>query len=146
MNNEWNEAIDAANEATGGMYLKLPNDGDSIVGVFVGKPIKRKVKWVEGSGFVQDDTGNWRFWLNLYVPAENSTKVWETSKTTMQAVGAALTKYGEGCSFEIKRSGTGKETKYGVMYEDKLSDSVAKEIAQATEHNLAAIADGDLPF
>jgi len=140
MANAWDVAAEMADKyaSTGGMFVKL-QDGDKIVGAFCGEPKMRRVVWT-GSGYEDFDPGNpnhndlrpgIRAKLNFYVPSEASMKIIEGGGVWFETLLKVRAKYGlENWLFEVERHGTGTDTKYTIMPEEKISDELKKEIAQ----------------
>ena len=52
MSNAWDQAASLADKHAnqGGIFVKLANDGDKVVGAFVGDPHAREVVWT-GEGY-----------------------------------------------------------------------------------------------
>jgi len=59
MTNSWQIAEQMADQhAQGsGLFVKLPNDGDRVVGVFVGEPYPREVVWT-GERYAEVDSAD----------------------------------------------------------------------------------------
>lgn len=113
----------------GGNYVKLA-DGETIEGVFVGKPVffwynfdkKEYLPYVEnarkpGKDFV------FRFRTNFIVEEEGgySAKIMEYGQKVLDVVYDAITEDGREAKYRIKRIGTGQGTSYTVRLKGKLT-------------------------
>ena len=113
MSTAWDKAKELADKhvAAGGIFVRLQNDGDKIVGVFCGEPFAKEVYW---DGQKYSDTPpegvaakpSLRVSLNFYVPAEGAMKIIEGGTAWFKDVLDVKDKYGlDKWSFEIKRRG-----------------------------------------
>ena len=84
MTTAWEMATTMADKHanSGGIFVRLANNGDKIVGAFCGEPYAREVIWT-GERYEQFDENNsahqgkrpsLRVMLNFYVPAEGAAE------------------------------------------------------------------------
>jgi hypothetical protein len=137
----------------GGLFAKLANDGDSVIGAFCGEPLAREVVW-NGQRYEQYDPDNdahagvkpaSRFSFNFYVPAENAMKVIEGSQRWFGDVLRVRKKYTlEKRLFEIERHGAAGDpgTTYTILPDAEIDKALAAKIAEMELHDLDAIANG----
>jgi hypothetical protein len=142
-------------------YFGLANDGDKVVGVFVGEPLAREVVWTgekyldakspEAEKYLKKGrSSSLRVAMNIYVLAENVVKVYEMGATVFKDVFKLRDKYGlDTWAFEIERHG-GKgdnKTSYTILPEQRLDDAMRRKIAQLELHDLEKVLsntdDGD---
>lgn len=143
--------VTTQHEAAGGLWLKLANNGDRAVVVFLGAPLPREVIFAEGG--YQDFTPahataglkpSHRFALNVAVLPEGEVKVLETGIALMKDVLAVRAKYGlEGWAFEIVRNGAAKDPKttYKLLPERALTADEQRRFAGLQLHDLEALYD-----
>lgn len=129
-------------------YLKLQNDGDSVVGAFCGDPFAREVLWT-GTGYEDFDEHNpdhqgqqpsSRIAFNFYVPALQSMKVFECGVRTAEDILRVVQKYGrDAWLFEIRRRGEkgSPKTSYSILPDNQVSAALAEEMASAQLHDLS---------
>jgi hypothetical protein len=161
MNNAWDIAKQLAERHTSTTFLRLANDGDKVVGVFVGEPLAREVVWTgekyldvkspEAEKYLKKGrSSSLRVAMNIYVLAENAVKVYEMGATVFKDVFKLRDKYGlDTWAFEIERHG-GKgdnKTSYTILPEQRLDDAMRRKIAQLELHDLEKVLsstdDGD---
>ena len=156
MNNAWDQARSLAEQHAnqGGIFVRLTNNGDKIVGAFCGEPHAREVIWT-GDRYEVFDDGNaahtgkrpsLRVMLNFFVPAESAMKVIEGGTVWFKDVLKVRDKYGlDKWLFEIERHGESGDPKttYSILPEEKLDDEMRARIAAADPHDLASIGSGD---
>jgi len=150
MSNAWDKARESAKEASSGggagLFVRLPESGSKVVGVFLGDPEQRKVVWIDGKSSVYSPTNHkgekakTRWLMNFFDLEQEDLKIFEMSNQTFENLLEIRDKYEdkygfENCSFEIKRSGTGLETKYSILFEDKLDKKARKQLPLDT-HDL----------
>jgi hypothetical protein len=154
--NAWDKAKEAAERQAekGGIFVRLKNNGDKVVGAFCGDPYVRDVVWT-GQKYEEHDPSNpehkgaktsFRASLNFFVPAENAMKVIEGSGSFFNSVLKVRDKYGLADHlFEIERQGEPKDTKtkYTVLLDEKMTPQVRAAIAKAELHNLRNLGKGD---
>lgn len=153
MSNSWDKARTLADKhaSQGGIFVRLVNDGDKIVGVFCGEPFAREVVWT-GERYETYDAANkahadkrpsLRVMLNFYVPAEKAMKVIEGGTVWFKDVLKIRDKYGlDKWLFEIERHGEAgsPKTTYSLLPEEKLTDELRDEIAACELHDLERLA------
>jgi hypothetical protein len=161
MSNAWEHAKQMAERHTSSTFVRLANDGDKVVGVFVGEPLAREVVWTgekyldakspEAEKYLKKGrSSSLRVAMNIYVLAENAVKVYEMGATVFKDVFKLRDKYGlDTWAFEIERHG-GKgdnKTSYTILPEQRLDDAMRRKIAQLELHDLEKVLsntdDGD---
>ena len=155
MSDAWDKASGMADKHAnqGGIYVRLANDRDSIIGVFCGEPFAREVVWT-GEQYEAYDEGNpdhaslrasLRVMLNFFVPADGMMKVIEGGTKWFKDVLKVRKKYGvEKWCFEVERHGEAgnPKTTYSILPEEKLDDEMRARLAAADLHDLKALAEG----
>ena len=135
MTTAWDKAKELADKhvAAGGIFVRLQNDGDKIVGAFCGEPFAKEVYW---DGQKYSDTPpegvaakpSLRVSLNFYVPAEGAMKIIEGGTAWFKDVLEVKDKYGlEKWTFEIKRRGKKGERGQGEGDQKRAVPSQASE-------------------
>ncbi|MDY0059818.1 MAG: hypothetical protein RBU45_08420 [Myxococcota bacterium] len=156
MSNTWDKAKSLADKHAnqGGIFVRLANDGDKVVGAFCGEPFAREVVWT-GERYETYDAANdahsdkrpsLRVMLNFFVPAENAMKVIEGGTTWFKDVLKVRDKYGlEKWIFEIERHGEAgnPKTTYSILPEEKLTDELRAKLAAVEPHDLERLASGE---
>jgi hypothetical protein len=142
-----------AERHTSSNFLRLANDGDKVVGVFVGEPLSREVVWTgekyldvknpEAEKYLKKGrSSSLRVAMNFYIPAEKAVKVYEMGAVVFKDVYKLRDKYGlDTWAFEIERHG-GKgdnKTSYTILPEQRLDDGMRREIAQLELHDLEKV-------
>jgi hypothetical protein len=153
MSNAWDIAKQMAERHTSSIFVRLANDGDKVIGVFVGDPYPREVVWTgekyldvkrpEAEKYLKKGrSSSLRVATNLYIPAENVVKVYEMGAVVFKDVFKLRDKYGlDKWAFEIERHG-GKgdnKTSYTTLPELRLDDAMRREIAQLELHDLEQV-------
>jgi len=158
MNNGWDQAKGLADKHSGsgsGLFVRLANDRDKVVGVFVGDPYARETHWTgeryevctgEGCSIcAEGKRPNLRVSMNFYVPAERDLKVIEGGVTWFKDLLKARDKYGlDKGLFEIERHGAAGDpkTSYTILPEEKLTPEQTKEIDALRLHDLPKVVSG----
>lgn len=156
MSNAWDRTAHMADKHAnqGGIFVKLADDGDKVVGAFCGDPHPREVVWT-GEAYEPYDEANpahkgkrpsLKVLLNFYVPAEGAMKVIEVNSTTFRDLLKIRDKYGlASWVFEIERNGKARDpkTKYSILPEHQIDASLRAAIDAAQLHDLASFASGD---
>lgn len=157
MTNTWNAAKELSDkhENTNGIFVRLANNGDKVVGALCGEPHAREVHWTgeryedcSGDGCSTCTGGkkpSLRVALNLFTLPERSMKIIEGGAVWFKDVLKVRDKYGvENWSFEIERHGEAKDPKttYSILPEEKLTDELKRVIAEAKLHDLEAVCVG----
>jgi hypothetical protein len=153
MSNAWDIAKQMAERHTSSTFLRLTDDGDKVVGVFVGEPLSREVVWTgekyldvknpEAEKYLKKGrSSSLRVAMNIYIPAERAVKVYEMGAVVFKDVYKLRDKYGlDTWAFEIERHG-GKgdnKTSYTILPEQRLDDATRREIAQLELHDLEKV-------
>jgi hypothetical protein len=151
MENAWNSAKERIEKhaADSGVFVRLANNGDSVVGVFCGTPFAREVIWMGDKYEFYDPespahqaTGkrpSMKVAINFYVLPQGEMKIIEGSSQWFRDLWAVREKYGlENWSFEIKRHGEPKDpkTKYTILPEEKLAAEQRERIAKLELHDI----------
>jgi hypothetical protein len=153
MRNAWDIAKQMAERHTSSTYVRLANDGDKVVGVFLGEPLAREVVWTgekyldvkspEAEKYLKKGrSSSLRVAMNIYVLAENVVKVYEMGATVFKDVFKLRDKYGlDTWAFEIERRGAkgDNKTSYTILPEQRLDDAMRKQIAQLELHDLEKV-------
>jgi len=155
MSNGWDHATDLADKHTNsgnGLFVRLANDRDKVVGVFLGEPLARETHWTgekyeectgEGcSHCAEGKRPNLRVSMNFYLPAEKDLKVIEGGVTWFKDLLKARDKYGlNQWLFEVERHGAAGDpkTSYTILPEEKLTPEQIKEIDAQRLHDLARV-------
>ena len=158
MSNGWDHAQGLADKHTGsgsGLFVRLANNGDKIVGAFVGEPYAREVHW--GGERYEECTGDGcsfcgegkrpslRVSMNFFVPSEGDLKIIEGGVTWFKDLLKVRDKYGLGkWLFEIERHGEAGDPKttYTILPEERLTDAQLKEIDGLRLHDLPKVVSG----
>ncbi len=158
MSNGWDHAQGLADKHTGsgsGLFVRLANNGDKIVGAFVGEPYAREVHWGgeryeectgDGCSFCGDGKRpSLRVSMNFFVPSEGDLKIIEGGVTWFKDLLKVRDKYGLGkWLFEIERHGEAGDPKttYTILPEERLTDAQLKEIDGLRLHDLPKVVSG----
>lgn len=156
MSSAWDyaENLSEKHANQGGMFIRLVNNGDKVVGAFCGEPHAREVHWTgeryeecTGDGCAHCAGGkkpSLRVMLNFYVPAEGAMMVYETGTRVFRDILKLRAKYGlQSWMFEIERHGEkgSSKTRYSVLPEAQLDAELKAQIAQAELHDLAGLGE-----
>ena len=155
MTNAWDKAQTLADKHgnQGGLFVKMANDGDSVIGAFCGDPCAREVVWTgeRYADYDPDDPSHAslratsRFSMNFFVPAEAAMRVIEGSRAWFTDVLKVRKKYGlNKRTFEIERHGAAGDpkTSYSILPEAEIDKELAATIAAAELHDLDAVLSG----
>lgn len=155
MTNAWQETQEKADRQAekGGMFVRLKNNGDKIVGAFCGDPYAKEVVWIgqKSEEYNPDNPehkgvrSSLRVSLNFFVPAENKMKVIEGSAQFFKSIVKVKEKYGiDHWLFEIERQGEAGDpkTKYSILPEEKIGPELRAQLNEAELHDLASIGGG----
>lgn len=160
MSNAWEQAEGLAEQhsnAGSGLFVSLKNDGDKVVGAFVGEPLPREVHWA-GERY-EECTRNascrhcgegkrptLRVAMNFFVRAEGEMKIIEGGVSWFKDLVKARNKYGLGkWFFEIERHGAAgnPKTTYTILPDAQITDADTEQIAALALHDLAVAVRGD---
>jgi len=137
--NKWQQTEEMAKKHDQGSstWLKLGNDGDKAVVVFLGEPFPREVCFVDGKYMPFDDKlkaqglkPSLRVALNVALYDTKEVKVLEQGVTFFKDLVRVREKYGiEKWAFEIQRHGAAKDPKttYSILPEHQLTPEQLKE-------------------
>ena len=158
MSSGWDHAQGMADKHSGsgsGLFVRLANNGDKIVGAFVGEPYAREVHWggeryeecpAEGCGFCGEGKHpSLRVSMNLFVPADGDVKIIEGGVTWFKDLMKVRDKYGLGkWMFEIERHGEAGDPKttYTILPEEQLTKAQLKELDGLRLHDLPKVVSG----
>jgi len=158
----WDHAqglADKHSNSSNGLFVRLANDRDKVVGVFVGEPFARETHWTGeryeeciGTGCSYCKEGkrpNLRVLMNFYLPVEKELKIIEGGTFWFKDLLKARDKYGlTTWMFEVERHGDSgnAKTKYSLLPEEKLSAEQIKEIGALKLHDLAKSVSGGSDF
>jgi len=155
----WDAAKGLADKhaSSGGVFVRLSNDGDKVVGAFCGEPFAREVLWT-GEKYETYDPKNpehqlegkrpsLRVALNFYVPSENVMKVIEVGTQTFKDILRCRDKYTlTGWLYEIERHGEARSsrTTYSVLPEKQIDSELRGKLERAELNDLPSLV-GDAP-
>lgn len=145
--------VDERGTGEGGLFLKLPADGDKCEVVFCGEPYSREEVWVDGKPYEYDpknpdhqgEKPRMRFYINLLDMTAKPPKMmlWGGSFFWYRDLKACHQKYGlKGWSFEMTRLGEGKSTTYKIMPERQLSEKQQAWVQQQEMHDIEKLLSG----
>ena len=156
MNHAWNHAQQMADKHAnaGGIFVRLAESGEKIVGAFCGDPFPREVVWTgqryetldEDNPAHQAKRASLRVMLNFYVPDENAMKIIEGGTAWFKDVLKVRDKYGlDTWLFEIERQGAAGDPKttYTILPETKVDDAMRARIRAAGLHDLTQVGTRD---
>lgn len=158
MTNAWDHAktLSEKHASTGGLFVRLANNGDKVTGVFCGEPFAREVIWT-GERYEAYDPKNpahqgegkrqsLRIAINFFVPSESAMKIVEGNAGWFRDVLKVRGKYGlSAWSFEIERHGEAKDTKtrYSILPEEKIDAELKAKIAATPLNDLPRLVGGE---
>jgi len=137
--NKWQQTEEMAKKHDQGSstWLKLGNDGDKAVVVFLGEPFPREVCFVDGKYMPFDEKlkaqglkPSLRVALSVALYDSKEVKVLEQGVTFFKDLVRVREKYGiERWAFEIQRHGAAKDPKttYSILPEHQLTPEQQKE-------------------
>jgi len=151
----WDQTEELAkqHEANAGNWLKLANDGDKAVVVFLGEPFPREVCFVDGKYIPFDDAAkaaghkaSLRVAINVALYASGEVKVLEQGVSVFKDLVRVRAKYGlDKWAFEIERHGAAKDPKttYSILPEHQLSDQQQRAFQALQLHDLEKMYAGE---
>lgn len=159
MSNAWDKAKGLADKHTssGGIFVRLANDGDKVVGAFLGDPLAREVHWTgeryeecpgaenKCSHCAESKRPSLRVSMNFYVPAEKAVKVIEGGSTWFKDLLKCRDKYGlDRWLFEVERHGASGDpkTSYTILPDERLTDEQRGQLAGLQLHDLKKVSGG----
>jgi Rad3-related DNA helicase len=154
----WETAATRAEQAGGGKFVRLKNDGDKIVGIFAGEPHVRETWFNNATNKMEHfteahkaagKTASPRFLCNIFDLSDLRMKIIECNSQTFKDVLKVKEKYGlDKFAFEIERKGAKGDTKttYTVLPDvalDKLTAEQSAAFKGAEKHDLTKENDED---
>lgn len=143
---EQTEEMAKRHDQAGGLWLKLANDGDKAVVVFLGEPLPREVCFIDGKYVEFDDAlkaqgvrPSLRVAFNVAVFASQEVRILEQGVVFFKDLSRIRDKYGlEKWAFEVQRHGGPKDPKttYSILPEQQLSDEQQKLFQALPLHDL----------
>jgi len=159
MSNNWEQAQQMAKkhvQSGSGLFIRLTNNGDKIIGAFVGEPLAREMHWVgdkyeecTGDGCPHCEKGKkpgLRVAINFFVPAENRMRIFEQGVFWFNDLMKVKTKYGlENWFFEMERRGQpgDSNTRYTILPETKITEEQRTQIDAMPLNELAKAVSRD---
>jgi len=138
-------------EQSGGDWLKLQNDGDKVVVVFLGQPFPREVCFVDGKFIPMTDALKaqgckpaLRVALNVAVFGSKEVKVLEQGVRFFKDLVRVRDKYTlEKWAFEVTRHGVAKDTNttYSILPDQQLTAEQVQEYQSLKLIDLAKLYD-----
>ena len=163
MTSAWDRAKKIADRRTANTdgVVRLQNDGDTVIGAFVGEPAARELHWVYksyeeclGDGCPRCAAGaktSFRVMFFFYVPAEGRIKLIEGGRSFFGAVLGVRDKYRfDGWLFEVKRIGKPRDRRatFSILPEKPIDEETAAAIRAegpvTFESDDGAVADADV--
>lgn len=139
-------------EQNGFVHLRLANDGDRYVVVFLGNPLYREVTFVDGKYVDVDERmkaegyrASMRFAMNVALYDTKQVKVYEFGAAVMKDMIRLRGKYGlEGWSYEVQRHGGPRDPKttYTILPERQLTAEQQREFQALKRHDLERLYRG----
>ncbi len=151
----WQQTEEMAkkHEQNGGAWLKLQNDGDKAVVVFLGEPYPREVCFVDGKYLPFDEKlkaqglrSTLRIALNAALYDTKEVKVLEVGVLFFKDLVRLRNKYGLSTqSFEVQRHGAAKDPKttYSILPEHQLTPEQQQAFSALPLHDLAKLYAGE---
>ncbi len=148
--NAWNTAAQLAEKHSnqGGIFVRLTNNHDKVVGAFCGEPFSREVVWT-GERYETynefkhaDSRPSLRVMLNFYVPDEDQMKVIEGGTAWLKDLLKVREKYGlEKWLFEIERHGEARDpkTRYTILPDAQIESAMAADMRRCELPIIAAV-------
>lgn len=146
--NMWQQTEEMAkkHDQGGSTWLKLANDGDKAIVVFLGEPYPREVCFVDGKYARFDDKlkaqglkASLRVALNVALYDTKEVKVLEQGVVFFKDLVQVRGKYGlDKWAFEVQRHGAAKDPKttYSILPEHQLTPEQQKELQALPLHDL----------
>jgi hypothetical protein len=150
-NSMWQRTEELAkqHDQQGGSWIRLQNDGDTTVVVFLGEPYPRQVCFVDGKYHVATEElkaaghkASLRVALNVFVLETKEVKVLEQGVVFFKDLVRVRDKYGlSDWAFDVTRNGAAKDpkTRYSILPERQLSPEEKRVIQGLKLHDLAAL-------
>lgn len=154
--NMWEQTEEMAkkHDADSSTWLKLANDEDKAVVVFLGEPYPREVSFVDGKYVPADDAVraaghkvSLRVAYNVALPETGEVKVLEQGVMFFKDLVRVREKYGlEKLAFEVQRHGAAKDPKttYSILPERQLTAEERKSFQAVELLDLPKLYAGEL--
>ncbi|MFZ5442344.1 MAG: hypothetical protein ACOZQL_20210 [Myxococcota bacterium] len=154
--NMWEQTEEMAkkHDADSSTWLKLANDEDKAVVVFLGEPYPREVSFVDGKYVPADDAVraaghkvSLRVAYNVALPETGEVKVLEQGVMFFKDLVRVREKYGlEKWAFEVQRHGAAKDPKttYSILPERQLTAEERKSFQAVELLDLPKLYAGEL--
>lgn len=151
MSSMWDqtEELVKRQDQANGIWLKLANDDDKAVVVFLGEPHPREVCFLDGKYVPFDDAArargakaSLRVAINVALYPSREMKVIEQGAVFFKDLVRLRAKYGlDKWAFEVQRHGAAKDPKttYSLLPEHKLSDEEQRAFAALPLHDLEKV-------
>jgi hypothetical protein len=140
-------------EQNSSVWLKLQNDGDKAVVVFLGEPHPREVAFIDGKYVEVDEKmkaeghkASLRVALNVALFETQEVKVLEQGVMFFKDLVRVRDKYGlEKWAFEVQRHGAAKDPKttYSILPEHQLIPEQQRAFQALAQHDLKRLYAGD---
>jgi hypothetical protein len=152
MTDAWTQAKEITQRNSGGVFLRLVNDGESFIGCVRGAPLASEKHWMNATEEYVTCTGKGcdpcgkgikktsRVMLNVYVFAQSAMKIFECSGKTFEDVCNVRDNFDLGkWAIEVKRNGAAKstKTKYTVFPKREMTAAERALADAAPLHDLA---------
>lgn len=146
--NMWQQTEEMAkkHDQGGSTWIKLANDGDKAVVVFLGEPYPREVCFIDGKYVRFDEKlkaagqkASLRVALNVALYDTKEVKVLEQGVVFFKDLVQVRGKYGlDKWAFEVQRHGAAKDPKttYSILPEHQLTPEQQKEFQTLPQHDL----------
>lgn len=129
----------------GGLYVRLKQDGDRVVGAFCGQPVARSTLWVNGRYETFDENNpehrgkrpGLRVVSNFYVPEVGAMKLIEGGRAWAKSVVQMIDRFGaDAYLYEISRQGAAgsTQTTYTVLPSQKIDEALRAQISATPLH------------
>jgi hypothetical protein len=151
----WQQTEEMAkqHEQNAGFWLKLQNDGDKAVVVFLGEPFPREVCFIDGKYVEFDEKlkaqghkASLRVALNVALFDTQEVKVLEQGIIFFKDLVRVKEKYGlDRWAFEVQRHGAAKDpkTSYSILPEHQVSPEQQKAFQALPLHDLGKLYAGE---
>ena len=151
----WQQTDDMAkkHDQSGSVWLKLQNDGDKAVIVFLGEPYPREVAFVDGEYVEFDEKmkaagakASLRVALNVALYDSKEVRVLEQGVMFFKDLVRVRNKYGlDKWAFEVQRHGaaTDPKTTYSIMREHQLTPEQQRAYKALAQHDLRRLYAGE---
>lgn len=154
--NSWDQAEELAkrHEESGSIWLKLANDKDRAVVVFLGAPFARDVCFIDGKYVLfeeslkaQGERPTARIAFNVALCETKEVKIFEQGLTFYKDLKRVRDKYGLAAwAFEVQRHGAAKDPKttYTILPDHPLAADQQAAYGALVLHDLQAVYAGEM--